>query len=262
MADPTRIGLSVSESTDLKRLGLVERHLRLALGEVSRAVIRAEFTPVYGGHLNPEGYTTFLESEMERYGSTARPLELVVPWSEHRILSLGELRQHRAQLGLRARITYLDAEGAPIDFDAGRGEDPTPVDDIPGSLTALRRYLIEHTDARVLIGGKEDDYKGNMPGVLEEALLSIEAGQPLFLAGGFGGATATVAAVVADLEYRWPPANKQIDTGFIREAVERSAWSLSNNGLTAEENRQLAVTHRPGEVASLVAIGLKRSFNG
>lgn len=262
MADPIRIGLSVSESADLKRLGLVERHLRLALGEVARAVIRAGFRPVYGGHLKPDGYTTFLESEMERYGSTAQPLELVVPWSEHRILSLGELRRHRDHLGLRCRITYLNAEGLPVDFDSGRGEKPTTDADIAGSLTALRRYLVEHTDARVLIGGKEDGYKGTMPGLFEEALLSIEAGQPLFLAGGFGGATATIAAVTADLEDRWPPANKQIDTGLIREAVEHSAWSLSVNGLTVEENRQLAVTHRPGEVASLIAIGLKRSFSG
>ncbi len=36
-----RIGVSVSESADLHRLGLVERHLRLALGEVARVVIRA-----------------------------------------------------------------------------------------------------------------------------------------------------------------------------------------------------------------------------
>jgi hypothetical protein len=36
---------------------------------------------------------------------------------------------------------------------------------------------------------------------------------------------------------------------------------LTDNGLTAEENRQLAVTHRPSEVASLVAVGLKRTFD-
>lgn len=262
VADLTRVGLSVSESADLGRLGLVERHLRLALGEISRAVIRAEFIPVYGGHLNPEGYTTFLESEMERYGSTARPLELVVGWSEHRGLSLAALRQHREQLGLRARITYLDADGIPMDFDAGRDEDPEPVADMAESLTALRRYLVQHTNARVLIGGKEVGYKGKMAGILEEALLTVEAGQPLYLAGGFGGATATVATEIADLGNRTPPANEEIDTSFLREAVASSSWSLTDNGLSIEENQQLATTHRPGEVASLVAIGLKRTFNG
>ncbi len=261
VAEPTRIGLSVSESADLERLGLVERHLRLALGEVARAVICTGFVPVYGGHLDPEGYTAFLESEMERYGSTARPLELVVGWSEHRHLSLSDLHHHKNGLGLRARITYLNEDGDPIEFEAERGEEPVPVDDVPHSLSTLRRYLSQHTDARVLIGGKESDYKGEMPGVREEALLAIEAGQPLYLAGGFGGATATIAAAVAGLEDRWPPAVDAIDSVSLIETVERSGWTLTNNGLTAEENRQLAVTHRPSEVASLVAIGLKRTFH-
>lgn len=264
MADPARIGLSASESADLERLGLVERHLRLALGEVARTVIRGGFVPVYGGHLDPKGYTAFLASEMERYGSTDRPLELVVGWSEHRNLTLAELRRYRDNLGLRARITYLDQEGVPIAFDAGRDEDAVPVndDDVPQSLTGLRHFLIQHTGARVLIGGKERGYKGEMPGVLEEALLAIDAGQPLYLAGGFGGATATIAAAVAGLKDRWPPAAEEIDPTMLTDAAARSGWALTDNGLSAEENQQLAVTHRPGEVASLVAIGLKRTFNG
>lgn len=261
MAEPIRIGLSVSESADLGRLGLVERHLRLALGEVARAVIRTGFVPAYGGHLDPEGYTVFLESEMERYSSTSRPLELVVGWSEHRSLPLSDLRRHKDRLGLRTRITYLDGDGNPTEFEAGRGEEPVPVDDVPRSLSMLRRYLIQHTDARVLIGGKERDYKGEMPGVLEEALLAIEAGQPLYLAGGFGGATATIAATVAGLEDRWPPAKDGIDPSPLAEAAKRSGWDLTANGLTTEENQQLAVTYRPSEVASLVAIGLKRTFD-
>jgi SLOG cluster2 len=181
-----RIGISVSESADLHRLGLVERHLRLALGELARVVIRSGHSLVYGGHLDPDGYSAFLESEMDRYGCADRPLQLVIGWSEHRRLSLAELRRHEDALGLKTRITYLDANGAPIAFEADRPEDPSPTDEVESSLTALRRCLTRETDARVLIGGKERDYKGAMPGVLEEALLAIEADQPLYLVGGFG----------------------------------------------------------------------------
>ncbi len=129
------------------------------------------------------------------------------------------------------------------------------------SLTALRRHLAKETDARVLIGGKECDYKGDMPGVLEEALLAIEADQPLYLAGGFGGATATIAALVTGLDRRWPPAVHEIDLGVLRDAIERNSWTLTENGLTEEANRRLATTHRPSEIASLVAIGLNRTFD-
>jgi SLOG cluster2 len=261
VAEPRRIGLSVSESADLHRLGLVERHLRLALGEVARVVIRFGHSLVYGGHLDPDGYTAFLESEMDRYGCTDRPLQLVIGWSEHRRLSLAELRRHEDDLGLKARTTYLDADGAPIAFDAGRAQDPSPADEVAASLSALRRYLTRDTDARVLIGGKERDYKGEMPGIVEEALLAIEAGQPLYLAGGFGGATVTIAALVADLEHRLPPAEHETDLTPLLDAIERHSWSLTDNGLTKEENRRLATTHRPSEIASLVAIGLHRTFS-
>jgi len=259
-AESRRIGISVSESADLHRLGLLERHLRLTLGELARVVIRSGHSLVYGGHLDPDGYTAFLESEVDRYGCADRPLQVVIGWSEHRRLSLTELRRHEDALGLKMRITYLDADGAPIAFDTNRPEDPAPTDEVAGSLTALRRYLAKETDARVLIGGKERDYSGAMPGVLEEALLAIEAGQPLYLAGGFGGATATIAEPVADLDHRWPPGASEIDLTLLLETIRRNGWTLTDNGLTEEENRHLAVTHRPSEIASLVAIGLRRAF--
>lgn len=246
----------MSESADLQRLGLVERHLRLALGEVARVIIREGAVLVYGGHLQPDGYTAFLESEMDRYGRTDRLLHLVIAWSEHRLMPLSELQRHRDGLGLKARITYLNAEGEPVLAEAGRAEDPVPVTDVPAALTALRRHLVAETDARVLIGGKERDYQGAMPGIVEEALLAIEAGQPLFLAGGFGGATATVASVAAGLPERWPPGEQ--DAERVRTTIEARGWQLTRNGLDAEQNRRLATTHRPSEVASLVALGLRR----
>ena len=258
MASDVRVGISVSESADLRRLGLVERHLRLALGEVVRVVIRTGSALVYGGHLQPNGYTTFLESEMDRYGRTDRPLHLIVGWSEHRRMRLSDIRRHGDGLGLAARITYLDAGGNSIPADADRNEDPEPVPDVPAALTALRRRLVAETDARVLIGGKEEGFQGEMPGITQESVLAIEAGQPLYLAGGFGGATATVAAVAAGLEERWPPAASNGDR--VRSAIESTGWQLTANGLDEDENRRLATTHRPSEVASLVALGLQRTF--
>jgi hypothetical protein len=265
VAAELRVGVSVSESADLHRLGLVERHLRLALAEVARAVILSGAAIVYGGHLDPDGYTAFLESELDRYGRTDSPLHLVVGWSGHRRLPLSELRRHADGLGLKAQITYVDASGKTIAPDTGRDEAPAPVDDVPAALNALRRRLVAETDARVLIGGKENDYQGEMPGIVQEALLTVEAGQPLYLAGGFGGATASVAAIAAGLPERWPlaePADAATTAALdgLRDAIDTSDWTITDNGLDAEENRRLATTHRPSEVASLAAVGLERHF--
>jgi hypothetical protein len=44
------------------------------------------------------------------------------------------------------------------------------------------------THGRVLIGGRRHSFEGEMPGLLEEALIALEARQPLYLAGGAFGA--------------------------------------------------------------------------
>ena len=269
----SRIGLSVSESRDLGRLGLREAHLQLALGEVARAVITTGGTLVYGGHLQPSGYTVFLASELDRYGRSDRPLHLVLSWPEHRRLRLSDLAEHRRSLGLKGSFTYLDATGAEIDPGVGRGEEPVPVEDdtVDDSLTSLRTFMTSVTDARLLLGGKESDFEGRMPGVIEEAMLAVEARQPLFLAGGLGGATASMAQLACDQRERWPPRDPTRDdidpraTAAIElfgRTITESGWSVTRNGLSHQENLRLATSDRPSEIASLVAVGLGRTFGG
>ena len=261
-----RVGISVSQSAELGRLGLTDAHLRLALAEIARVVIRAGGVLVYGGHLQRDGYTAFLEGEVDRYAASDRPLQLVVPWAEHRRMGLGQLRARREALSLKGEFTYLDASGAAVPADADRGPDPAPVDnaDIAPSLTALRRHLTNITDARVLLGGKEEGYQGDAPGIIEEALLAIEAGQAIYLAGGFGGATATVAHAACRTSSRWPPREPAENPWKQRvaETIAATGWSLNRNGLSDVDNRRLAATHRPSEVASLVASGLARAVAG
>src|SRR5690606_12847315 len=54
-------------------------------------------------------------------------------------------------------------------------------------LTHLRRRLTATTNARLCIGGKLGGSQGRYPGIVEEALLAIEAKQPLYVSGLFGG---------------------------------------------------------------------------
>lgn len=257
-----RVGVSVSESQELGRLGLREAHLKLALGEIARVVIRAGGFLVYGGHLQPDGYTAFLVSELDRYGREDRPIELVLGWSEHQALTNDELLAHRRALGLKGRFTYLDPAGARINPAGPATETHTHAAD---SLSSLRRVLTEVTDARVFLGGKESGYEGRMPGIVEEALLGIEAGQPLYLVGGFGGATASLVEVAFDLPERFPPRDDPGDLDDaaleeVRQMIEATDWSVTQNGLSLEDNLRLATSHRPSEIATLVAIGLSRRF--
>ena len=51
----TRIGISASNSDDLDRLGLLEGHFNLALGELARTTLLLGGRLQYCGHLRPDG---------------------------------------------------------------------------------------------------------------------------------------------------------------------------------------------------------------
>ncbi|MGH3687954.1 MAG: hypothetical protein ACRDRE_24160 [Pseudonocardiaceae bacterium] len=264
-----RLGISVSESTDLGRLGLLEEHFRLALGEIARVVLVSGGGLAYGGDLRPGGYTEFLEGELQRYGRRDRPLLVCLAWQEHRKLSLSDLLQRR-NLGLLGRVVCLDPEGVEIDPAGGRSEAPVLADDPDvrrRALTAMRRYLGERTDGRVLLGGKRRGFHGEIPGLMEEALLALVAHQPLYLAGGYGGVTLDIARILGIADGSWlppetgaPPADPRFIDGQARlTALTRAPnWCGMRNGLSDHENRTLATSHRPSDIAALISLGLGR----
>jgi hypothetical protein len=267
-----RIAISASESPDLGRLGLVETHFRLALGEIARSVLISGGKLCYGGHLEPEGYTALLIQELHRYSRRDKPLQICLAWQEHRKLSKDEFERQRNDLGLFGEIVCLNPEGKPVAWDADRKSEPEPVTDVKicqQSLTSLRRFMATQTNGRVLIGGKRTGFQGHLPGVLEEVIMSVEVNQPLYLAGGFGGVTTDIIKTLDIDDGAWLPVNADAPgaDGRLAPALEqlsklaksKNPKALSN-GLSTNENRRLAATHRPSEIAALVSLGLGRRF--
>ena len=260
-----RVGLSVSESADLPRLGLMETHFQLALGEIARCVLGASGELAYGGALRPDGYTLFLAQEVHRFSRPTQPLSVYLSWAEHRALGLSAIDTQRRAIGMFGKVICLDADGADVDATLGRSESPAPEMDpqvVERALTSLRRRMAAETMGRVLIGGRRSGYLGRMPGVVEEALLSIEKGQPIYLAGGFGGVTLDIIGALGIDDIGWLPvltgsSDRGLSDGLQALAVAASG-GLAANGLNADENRQLARTYRPSEIATLVSLGLGR----
>lgn len=263
------LGVSVSESPDLGRLGLFEAHLRLALAEITRAVIVAGGGVIYGGHLKRDGYTEFMRSELQRYARRDRPLLVCLAWQIHRGVSLSDYKQFERDLGVLGRIVCLDPTGNEVDPFEGRGEEAITdftVEERQRALTAMRRYMRDRQDGRVLVGGRREGYEGELPGLMEEALLALEAGQPLYLAGGFGGITLDIARALGVDDGSWArraePAtvDPRYAAGYARltEVARSPGWTGLNNGLSDEENRRLVASHRPSDIAALIALGLGR----
>jgi hypothetical protein len=124
---------------------------------------------------------------------------------------------------------------------------------------------------------------GRYPGVVEEALLAVQEGKPLFLAGLLGGAARLVITAIEgqdmpedfcrpgliDELFQKPPiveTDRQTETDRLSD--RRSVWltfqetgiaGLSEtNHLTAEENRELFRTPVLDRVVALVLTGLSR----
>ena len=267
--DGIRLGVSVSDSADLATLGLSPRHAELAVAEIARAVLVGGGTLVYGGRVKPSGFTQFLMHEVRRYGHSAAAMTLCLAAPEHRKLSRTELDDLDRELGTKGRVVCLDEAGAEIeDFLSSASAEPEPVTDIgvmQASYSSLRRYLGEITDARVILGGQLCDFKGAMPGVIEEAIIAVQAGHPLYVASGFGGAAALAAQALDIDDLDWAPdglpdrpKDHRIDESLhqLRKAARAGRWSTKTCGLDDIQLRQLAASYRPGEIASLVVNGL------
>jgi hypothetical protein len=108
-----------------------------------------------------------------------------------------------------------------------------------------------------------------MPGLLEETLFAVEQGQPVYLAGGFGGITLDIAVALGISDGKWFPAlpnapapDERTLHGISRllEMAKAIGSRSLDNGLTPAENQRLAACHRPSEIAALVSLGLGRRF--
>lgn len=268
------LGISVSQSPDLGRLGMLESHVTVVLGEMARAILASGGTLACGGHLDPGGYPALLLSELGRYarGTSGPLLRVYLAWSEHQRLTRDELTE-RLNIGNGAEVLCLDPAGRVIREPlAGRGPEAVPESEMNetlkrGSLTAMRRVMAKETDGRVLLGGKRTGFSGNLPGLVEEALFTLEAGTPLYLVAGLGGITVDLVRALGIDDCSWLPPDPgsvpddpRLVEGKRLLAAKRAdpQWCGLLNGLSEDENRRLAAAYRPGEIAALVALGLGR----
>ena len=105
------------------------------------------------------------------------------------------------------------------------------------SLDILRSRMAEDAHAFVAVGGEWWSEQPGRAGVPREFDLARERGMPCFLVGGFGGKSA----------------------GYLREHPQ--ALESLENGLSAEENRELVMCEYPGLVTGAVVAQLCALFS-
>jgi SLOG cluster2 len=277
------VGISISDSDDMEALGYTRQHLEDALTETARYLLANRYRLVYGGDLRTGGFTYQLSDLVKMYSPGSADFFWVtnyLAWPLYHALTL----QQQATLNSMG-IEMLKGE-APPGSDAACFASLGTVDDkldCAMGLRLMRRAMVRNTNVRIIMGGQLTGYKGCMPGVVEEALLAIEAKQPLYLCGAWGGAAAAIIDAVLKGESEWLTkeyqsrqegyaalldawnvqyADDRIDYAVIvQKFYEKGVSGLSAvNGLSDWENQRLFCTPHPQEMIFLILRGLKRVF--
>lgn len=253
------VAISISESPDMAVLGLSDAHLRDAMDRLALHLLASGASLAYGGDLRANGFTDWLFELVSRYQRPASEVRIGVTnylaWPIHISMDTDELEAISDSLAGTGELVCLTQEGRRLDPAAWSQRalhQPTDEEWAAG-LTAMRRVMRGATQARIVLGGRVAGYKGTMPGIAEDALLSLQKNQPLFLLGGFGGCTRDIAETLG-LAERWA-GSRPAWPG--RQQFKEFSSDLSN-GLSAEENATLARTRHIDQATVLVMRGLHR----
>jgi hypothetical protein len=292
--DGLRLGISASSAGESEnaQIGLSELHIEDAVRIFARQALAAGATLVYGGALAPGNLTEALFEMIGAYnkgGLVAFPrLVNYTPWPWHQEVDVQWLASRRKMLDVIACEPPLDAKEFGVDDGPGHVRRLKQTPDgryaLARSLSAMREIITRNTDARVVLGGKLTGFAGLMPGVVEEVLLAIRRRQPLFIAGGFGGAAQLVADAIEgkqpahlrrqyqenmdqpyletlrlyELRRKQSPNLDLSDMDYTAAASELEKYGVqglaATNGLTEQENHELFMT---GSVDAAVYLTMK-----
>jgi hypothetical protein len=219
-------------------------------------------------------------------GKPPIPIENWVAWPIHCRFGDNELRQYGQEAKLRDLPRPPDLDVTADDLKAAANGFVPP--DTPAqryawarSLTFMRNSMRAGTSARIAMGGKLTGYQGLWPGVLEERVMALRARQPLYLLGLFGGAARLLIDALRNVEraeltstyfsqikgsddlrdeYRRRGHAVQTPEELAAELKQTGAGGLSaalNNGLSEEENIELAGSDDPQRIVALILGGLR-----
>lgn len=286
-----KVGLSISDidEDELIKIGQFKEHLIYLSQDLARYLLMAEATLIYGGDIYKDSFTEFVCNEAQILQSR---IQAKTPHIKNYI----------------AYPIYLKNDDRLIDFKAKykkvvkmiHVEPPADIKNtntfsnvfVPPNttknryawsrgLTEMRNKMIRDCHARICVGGRCCDYKGIMPGVLEEILIAISLKKPIFLLGGFGGVVSDVCNMIKTktiperLTKEWQIKNNGGYKDILHYSQQQYpnqylslynnfsnifTFNKLNNGLTYEENRKLFETPFLDEAIPLILKGLQKVY--
>lgn len=296
--------VAISESGDARRYGLDDALVTSLSDEIHLYLLLAGLKIAYGGALSGDfrqggNFTLRLFELVRTYsglaeGVSAPPIRgavmNVAPWplrlnygNEEWKLFDGDIAEYLE--GPRPNLSAGDDTLFPRAGDKFDLKPDNPAKRYAWAcgLTAMRSTITDLSHARLVLGGKLTGFSGLVPGVVEEAWLSLAAGKPLYLAGGYGGAARAVCdlllgkprdeftdtwqqAAVPDFAQALachPTSAKPLALMPVLGAdfaahAGKDLGSVLKNGLDDAENREVMTNTDARTIAELVLRGLAR----
>ncbi|MNB95217.1 TIR domain protein [compost metagenome] len=280
------VGISISESQDINKFGLENHHLQDTLVEFTRYLLVSGATLAYGGDIkyDPQSNFTQILFDLARnyLKENKRPSEKILNYVCYPLYTT-------IPVGLKAKLneiaTFIDVVPT---FKVP--DDPSIVlaaKEVENqyiwakSLTEMREKMNSNIHARIIVGGKATEYRGILPGLVEEAYIGMKNKKPVYLIGAMGGVANNIIDAIKGLnpyelteEYqtansKYPLLKDYYNSRAKDEGSETFEYNNIinffneqgiaglNNGLSLAENEILFYTTNTTEMISLVLKGLK-----
>jgi hypothetical protein len=321
------VGFSISYDRDnMLQRGLGLEHLRELLVRLARPILRQGVNLAYGGNWKEaEDNFTFellrlirAEQEDNSLGDpdSSRHIGLLYNHScwPHYLEITPQIEAQWINTCRIVRITqqmaeFSDSEIVPdaefLRDPSAKEKDPRTMVNAAVTLSAMRRLMMQPipipvpdvpqpevtppVTARILLGGQVARHSGFLPGIFEEALVTLQQQRSVYILGGFGGAAEILANAIlttgvdrpAELTLAWhrehnaklakllesskqfrlpakfvPPHN-MLDSlfTFVQQAQINPAATL-RTGLSDDDTRELLMTRNVANAVHLVRTGL------
>ena len=185
------VGISISESEEMELLGFDRSEVNRTVVRLSESLLGAGARLAFGHDWRPGGVMEAVATLALRYHGVrpnakgdfagGAPILNIVAWPD--IPFLQQLENDKGNPMAQMLRGIVDARQSPSDQAVTLRTE---------ALTKMREELAEQCDVRICLGGKLTGFEGKYPGIIEEALCSMDRGKPVIASAIFGGAAAVI----------------------------------------------------------------------
>ena len=195
------VNISVSPCERAVRLGYDDRQINRIVIRMAQYFLDRDMRVIFGHDWREDGVMravadfagTVAAHAAPDDAAAAKPRMLNVVPATRASLSSAAMEAQRDSGGVLEVIPFSHLAGDVSDRAGIKhpGPDANPQQLRKWELTALRHWLtaLLAPGCRICLGGRTHSFQGDEPGVMQEARIALARDKPLYLIGGFGGAT-------------------------------------------------------------------------